>query len=251
MYGIMSHIQKKRFVAFLCVIQCLFRFQRECFAKECICAVIFLQSRYGSRRILPIGFISEILFSIIAGRRASRMSGYIHFKPHFQRVFSRCVYGSEMSLSAMYGVIAVFFQYLRQCRHLSGALYSRFLAYAVYIPFRIYQHRVRLFVCLVFMQCPTGHPVSCRIHSGKQADAAWRTNTTGIRLRKHHALCRQALHIGRLINVIVMCTLRPKGQRGVLPPHIVYQKHNDIGMFLSFCRLGFTRYATYREYGRR
>ena len=117
----------------------------------------------------------------------------------------------------MYGVIAVFFQYLRQCRHLSGALYSRFLAYAVYIPFRIYQHRVRiyqhrvrLFVCLVFMQCPTGHPVSCRIHSGKQADAAWRTYTTGIRLRKHHALCRQALHIGRLINVIVMCTLRPK-----------------------------------------
>ena len=150
MYCIMSHIQEEGLITLLCIIQGFFCFQCECFAQKCICTVIFFQTWYGSQRAFTIGFVSKVLFTVITCRGTCGMSGYIHFKSHFQRIFTRSIIGSEMSFPTVYSVITVVFQNLCQRGDLSCSFYSRFLANTVYIPFRIYHDGVRLLVCCIF-----------------------------------------------------------------------------------------------------
>ena len=98
------------------------------------------------------------------------MSGYVHFKPHFQRVGSGSAFSTEVGFSAMNGVIAMVFEHFGQGGDLCGPFHARLLTNAVNVPFRINHDRVGLFMGSVLAEGPTGDSMPGSIHARKKAD---------------------------------------------------------------------------------
>ena len=228
MHRIVAHIQEKRLLLHQSSI-----YQPLCLQSQSLCQerrrpVILLQ--VGNTPYLSplIADISIILLTQITAHRARSMAGHIIIKTDGQRVGSRSIYRSEMSLAHHHGRISVLPQYLRQALGMESMPHTLHRTKPVIIPLPEIKHIAGTVSRRILMKRPVRNPVLSHIRPRKQADARRRTDRASIRMSKLHPLRCQTLHMRRTIQFIQASLLRPEGQRRILPPHIVHQKKQNI-----------------------
>ena len=138
----------------------------------------------------------------------------------------------------MYGVIAAVFQYLHERLRHGGVVQGVHLRYAVVVPVGQRHHVALMVGGLVALQRPVRHTVARHVHARHQAASRRRTDRAGIRLREHHSLACQSLHVRRFVHVVISCAAVPERHGCVLPSHVVYEKHEYVGALPLFgvCR---------------
>ena len=223
MYGVVSHIQEKRLIIALCLIEGGNSFASECFGDECACLPIFFESGHRHQRGgLAVGIVTIIEFAVICGKSAGCVACYIHIEAEMMRILARSVDGAPMCLAAVYGVIAGIMQQLHHRGGHIGVWRAGSLANAVIVPFRWFYHIVWGIYFAVALQGPVGDTMPSGIGAGEHTASAGRTDSRSIGLREFHALCGKSLHIGCVITLVERCGLAPEGHRCVLPSHIIY-----------------------------
>ena len=175
------------------------------------------------------------------------MSGYVNFKPPVYRVLSRSIDSTEMSFTAMDGMItALTQQFYKGCPYIS-IVCTRYLRNSIIVPVRQLQGFAAPIGRLVFFQCPVGNPMTYVVRSGNQTTPGSRAQRTGIRLSKHHPLFGQTLHIRSLINTVIIGFFGPEWQGGILPSHIIYHEKNNIRTLIRTFRCLLSRQRTHRS----
>ena len=148
--------------------------------QEYVCPMIFLQPWNSPNIFLFSRKVPIIIFTQIRTRTTAGMSGNIYIESQIQRVFSGSTDSTEMSLSAMYGIIPAIFQCLCQRQGMAGPFNTCSRRQSVYVPLRVIQYLMFAVDFLVAVQCPVCYPMPCSVHSGKQANPGRRTYTTRI-----------------------------------------------------------------------
>ena len=157
------------------------------------------------------------------------MSRDVHLEAEVVRVLARGVDSPPVRLAAVYGMVAAPAQQVDETRGNIRQFGTFRLGNAVAVPFGKLEHVARSVCGDTLAQRPVRHTMACGIAARHEAAACRRAQTARICLGKHHALPRQALHVGGLVTVIIERALAPERQRGILPPHVIDHEEHDIG----------------------
>ena len=234
-HGVVRHIEIERLFVLLRLFECAYRLLRQCFGEEGARSPILLQSGSRHTRVgLAVAVVSVVAFAQIRSHSARRRARYVHVETEVARVFARRVLRSPMRLAAMYGVIAAVFQYLHERLRHGGVVQGVHLRYAVVVPVGQRHHVALMVGGLVALQRPVRHTVARHVHACHQAASRRRTDRAGIRLREHHSLACQSLHVRCLVHVVISCSAVPERHGCVLPSHVVHEKHEYVGALLLF-----------------
>ena len=175
--------------------------------------------------------MSVIPFAEIGGGAAGGMSRDVHFEAEMRGILARRVDGAPVRLAAMDGVVAVLPQEFDERHRPIGVVDALGLADAVVVPVGWHETVVLFIGRRPLFERPVGHPMAHGIGPRHHAAPARRADGARIGLREEHALCRQPLHIGRLIPSVQFGRLRPERHRRVLPAHVVHHEEDDVGPF--------------------
>ena len=231
MDGIMRHIQIERPVFVDRLFYRLQCFEGQCLGQEGSGVVIFLQARHmeTSRTVFILGQITSR--SSICG------SGNVYIKAEIGRIGTGSRFRTEMSLSAMDGVITGFLQNLRECCNRSSVgqivcsgLGSRLNT--VKIPAWELNHIAVRIGLRIVIQRPVGHTVTGCIHSRHQTASSRRRNGASVCLHEFYSILGHLLHIRSVITTVQRSFFLIERNGCLLPSHIVYQKQNDVRMLL-------------------
>ena len=157
------------------------------------------------------------------------MAGDVHVEAPVVRVLAGRAEGAEVGLAAVDGVVAGLMQELYEARGLETALYAGRLAHAVDVPGGKGDAFVLTIGTFVALERPVRHAVAGGIGARNERAAAGRTDGAGVGLREEHTLGSEALHVGRMEHAIIGRGVRPEGNGGVLPAHIVHEEEDDVG----------------------
>lgn len=81
----------------------------------------------------------------------------------------------------------------------------------------------------VALECPVGHAMAGGIHARKERTTRGRTHGTGVSVGEFDATGCQALHVGGAIAVVEGGGRLIEWHGGLLPPHVVDEKKDDVG----------------------
>ena len=133
-----------------------------------------------------------------------------------------------MSFACVDGSITCFPQDVRQRCAVHGPLNSRNRTHPVDIPLGKFKFGMLAIVGRVSTKGPVRDTMARRILSRHQADTCRRADAACIGLRKLDPLGCKTLHVWRAISPVPRCGGVMKGDRRVLPSHVIHEKHDNV-----------------------
>ena len=221
MHGVMGKVQEERLVAFDDLSDVFLGLNGEGFGEECLGAMIFVQMRHGMVRATRAFAI--ILFAEITAGRPEGSAAHVDVEAEVQRLRSLTAVRSKVRLANVDGLVAFCAQHAGQ-----GHV-------ALFEPRPIPFFRTIAAAIVAAWIDPVGRPMPRGILPGHDRDARRRTHAHCIKLIEPNALLRQPFHPRRAIVIIQRVALgfavliREKRHRRVHHPHVIDQKHHDVG----------------------
>ena len=211
--GVVRHVEIERLVVAFGLVERRDGLASQGFGEEDARVPILLKSRYGHLMLLfRVGSVAETAFAEIGGWPSTCVSCDVYLKAPVRRILARRVFGAPMCLATVYGMVARRLQKVDERDGFVGVSAAIDAADTVVVPVGERQAIVTKVSRFVLFQRPVGHPMPCGVAPRHQTATARRANGAGISLCEHHALGRQAFHVGRFVAVVIEGALVPKGE---------------------------------------